>query len=171
MSICSAAHHGNLQVIRELASQKVDLNTSSEGKNGKEAVTPLFLAAQQGHAEAVELLVELKADVNLGNAAGQATPIFVASLKGHAKVVAALAGLKADCNLAMEGGSTPLFIAALKGRTDAIRMLVDMKGNVNQATNPMLTRTLETRTVNLRRWLGVLHRCSLQRIKARLPPS
>ena len=105
LSICSAAHFGDLEVIRELAVKKTDLNTAKDGTAG---ATPLFLAAHQGHADAIDLLVSLRAEVNLGNVhSGRATPIFVASLKGHANAVKSLARLQGDVNMAMEGGAGP----------------------------------------------------------------
>ena len=77
--------------------------------------TPLFIAAQEGHASVVELLLKADGvDVNKAREDG-ATPLYIAAREGHASVVELL--LKADgvdVNKGDEDGATPLFIAAQK---------------------------------------------------------
>jgi ankyrin repeat protein len=45
-------------------------------------VTPVYMAAQNGHESVVRALASLGADVNTASERG-ATPVFVASQRGH----------------------------------------------------------------------------------------
>ena len=59
-----------------------DLNKPRE----MSGATPVFLAAQTGHLDVVDLLIENGADKDKANNAGW-TPVFVASQQGHLDVV------------------------------------------------------------------------------------
>ena len=55
-------------------------------KADKNGYSPLYWAAQKGHAECVKLLLEAKADPNNENTLGN-TPLHFAALFGHAECV------------------------------------------------------------------------------------
>lgn len=71
-------------------------------------MTALLHAARQGHAEAVEALLDAGADIDQVSADGT-TPIFIAALNGHFDMVLALLERGADPNLANHANGTPLF--------------------------------------------------------------
>ena len=71
-------------------------------------MTALLHAARQGHAEAVEALLDAGADIDRVSADGT-TPMFIAALNGHFDLVMALLERGADPNLANHAGGTPLF--------------------------------------------------------------
>ena len=71
-------------------------------------MTALLHAARQGHAEAVEALLDAGTDIDRVSADGT-TPIFIAALNGHFDLVMALLERGADPNLANHAGGTPLF--------------------------------------------------------------
>ena len=56
--------------------------------------TPLYIASQEGHMDAVTLLLKANADPNIQDDKG-ATPLYLASQNGHTETVALL--LKARC--------------------------------------------------------------------------
>ena len=71
-------------------------------------MTALLHAARQGHAGAVEALLDAGGDIDQVSADGT-TPIFIAALNGHFDLVLALLERGADPNLANHAGGTPLF--------------------------------------------------------------
>jgi len=91
--------------------------------------TSIYLAAEQGHVDVIQVLAELKADPNLGNREGW-TPLHVAALNGHAEVVPSLVAVKADVNRANVHGTTPLHKAAQKGHVEVVRVLADLGADI-----------------------------------------
>ena len=71
-------------------------------------MTALLHAARQGHAGAVEALLDAGSDIDQVSADGT-TPIFIAALNGHFDLVLALLDGGADPNLANHANGTPLF--------------------------------------------------------------
>ena len=63
------------------------------------------------HADAIRVLEELGADVNIPNDNG-ATPVYVAAQNGHIETIRVLKELGADVDTSMKDGETPTFIAA-----------------------------------------------------------
>jgi uncharacterized protein len=74
-------------------------------------LSPLHLAARQGHADAVKALVDAKADMNLPSAGDRVTPMLIAVINGHFDVARQLLDQGADPNLAQDNGVTPLYAA------------------------------------------------------------
>lgn len=73
-------------------------------------MTPLLFAARQGHAEAVEALLDAGAGVNQVSAASGTSPLLIAVMNGHFDLAKLLLDRGADPNLAAEpSGVTPLY--------------------------------------------------------------
>ncbi len=89
--------------------------------------TPLHVAAQEGAAYVVALLLEAGADPELPiEVGGRARPLHFAAASGTEAAVAALLAVGADVNATEDAwGQTPLIFAASKGRTEAVRALLD----------------------------------------------
>ena len=86
--------------------------------------TPLQLAADVGHAEAIKVMLEAGAAIEVQDAK-ERTPLHRAALEGHTEAIKALleggAAIEAQTNMKW----TPLHVAASKGYTEAIEVLLE----------------------------------------------
>ena len=115
----AAADGAGSLVLRSLVAARAEL----EARDVEER-TALYFAAQGGHADVVEVLGRLGADVNAVAYQGfDATPVFIAAQEGHVDVVEALGRLGADVNRAVLDGRTPVHLAADGGHTAVIEAL------------------------------------------------
>ncbi|XP_064110745.1 serine/threonine-protein phosphatase 6 regulatory ankyrin repeat subunit C-like isoform X2 [Macrobrachium nipponense] len=115
-----AAQKGYTELVRTLitqnAAQKEGLTLTRQ--------TPLHLAAESGQLEVCETLLQLGADTNATNNAGQ-KPIHVAAMHNNSEVVKLF--LKTSPELvttADKDGNTCAHIAALQGSVDVVRELM-----------------------------------------------
>ena len=92
--------------------------------------TPLIIAAQKGHIDAVRTLIEHGADVNTNDWLG-GTPLSCASMAGHTEIVKLLLlkGAKAGSSDIL--GLTPLHLASRHGYTEIVSLLLEYKANMN----------------------------------------
>jgi ankyrin repeat protein len=81
----------------------------------EDGCTPLYIAAQNGHAAVVSVLIAAGADVNKARASG-GTPLYIAAQRGHAGVVDLLIAAGANVNATRKNG-TALNIALANGQT------------------------------------------------------
>ncbi len=94
------------------------------------------VAAQNGHAECLELLLAAGGDVNKCNNYGF-FPIFIATQNGHAECLKLLldAGGNVNINKCDKAGRSPIFIAVEKGYAECLKLLLDAGGDVNKCNN------------------------------------
>ncbi|KAJ8284617.1 hypothetical protein COCON_G00034670 [Conger conger] len=91
-----------------------------------DSTTPLFLAAQQGHARVVKALLRAGADVNRVTY-DDTSPLFTAVSGGHFEVVELLVRNGAEVNRAYSAsGWTSLHQAAFKGHAEIVRFLASV---------------------------------------------
>lgn len=128
-----AAANGHLSVISKIMaySGENDLLESHNSHGDK----PLHLAANFGHGESVELLVQLGTNVNTTNAHGN-TAMHLASEKGYCDVIKKLVELRGSVNSQNFRNSTPLHWAAYNGRTDVIALLVALDADISAKAEP-----------------------------------
>lgn len=129
-----AAQTGNIHLLKSLLSEnssgeKLDVDTVNSS-----ALTALVLAAKEGHAECVKLLLNAGAKVD-GVAEGNhaLTPIWMATYAGHKECVKLL--IESGANLNSKHPETPLYIAAREGRTECLRLLVDAGSDLEVRNN------------------------------------
>lgn len=72
-------------------------------------MTPLLMAARQGHMEAVKLLLDAGAPINQVSAGDKTSPLLIAIINGHFDLAKYLLDRGADPNLAAENGAAPLY--------------------------------------------------------------
>jgi ankyrin repeat protein len=118
----AAADGAGRRALRCLAAAGAGLEARD---GGARRATALWMAARCGHAEAVEELGRLGADVNAvaNPGAMDITPVCAAAGEGFVDVVEALGRLGADVNRARNKGWTPLRIARQEGHSAAAAAL------------------------------------------------
>ena len=72
-------------------------------------LSPLHLAARQGHVDAVKALVDAGADLNQPTSGDHVTPMLIATINGQFDIAKQLLDRGADSNLAQDNGVTPLY--------------------------------------------------------------
>lgn len=128
-SACEHGHHEIAQFFVEkwsgvdklLGTKKCEASVNHQDEKG---CTPLFRAAQQGHAACVELLLANGANCEL-HTKRHCTPCFAACQEGHLDVVELLARSGADIEVPNEHGTTPFAVAASRGHVQIVKYLAD----------------------------------------------
>lgn len=105
-------------------------NADTRLDNGK---TLLMIAAEQGLADAVRVLLDRRARTDLRTSDG-ATAVMYAAWGGHDAVVRALADGGADLDTTNSDGKTALMAAAARGHQDVARTLIQRGVMVDRTT-------------------------------------
>ncbi|KAI1887188.1 hypothetical protein AGOR_G00203570 [Albula goreensis] len=121
-----AAFHGSCECVRILIKTARSGGTHREYINSPahDSATPLFLAAQQGHARVARALLHAGANANRVTD-DDAGPLFAAVDGGHAEVVKLLLSNGAEVNRPQSvSGWTCLHQAVFKGHVEIVKFLV-----------------------------------------------
>jgi len=96
-------------------------------------MTPVYRAAENGHADVVKQLVGAGADVDQAMTTDGVTPLFVAAENGFVGVIKVLLAAGADINKANTNafGYTPVYTAAQNGRLEVVRTLLENNADPN----------------------------------------
>lgn len=144
-SLILAAAAGDIPKIRAAVSagQSVDTLgpieiTNVFGEKVSSEGSPLQAAAAGGKLEAVELLLELGATVNLKNRKGN-TALLIASRFGHDDVVRLLLRHGADPQLSNTQGFSPLHEAIALGRLTTVSILLQSGSDPNAVATLNIT--------------------------------
>jgi uncharacterized protein len=161
--LADAAMRGDKDAVRSLLKQKVDVNAAhgdgatalhwatynddvelvklllAAGANVKAAtregaITPLFMACQNGNAAVIDVLLKAGADAQSVKANGT-TALMMAAASGHADAVKILLERGADVN-AKESvyGQTALMFSAALNRDAVVKVLMSHGADANVAT-------------------------------------
>jgi ankyrin repeat protein len=119
----------------EMASELIRAGANVKAEN-RFGVRPLFLAANNGNAAILELLLKAGDDPNAPVSAEGDTPLMVAARTGKIEAIKALLEHGAQVDKTNERGQTPLMWAAAEKNAAAVRFLLEHGANPNAQTNP-----------------------------------
>ncbi|KAF0698896.1 hypothetical protein As57867_010456, partial [Aphanomyces stellatus] len=120
-----AASKGNVAILQAILDYGAPVELVA-GK-GAERNTPLIIASFNGHVDAVKLLCERGAKLNVANK-NNITPLLAAVTESRVDVVHILLGAGADVNIRNADGTSPLVIASSKGNVDIINAILGHGG-------------------------------------------
>ena len=128
-------------LLKRLKTEQRKTALETKTKDGSHFVTPLIIAAHNGHLNSVKILLEYGADIEARGTLNiedevieGCTPLWAAADTGHLDVVKLLIKRKADADGRASKGSTPLRVAAHEGHLDVVRCLVESGADVNART-------------------------------------
>jgi|SRR5579884_2045525 len=125
-----AAYRDDLNMAKMLISAGADMKVRTRLGD----LTPLMMAAKNGNAEMIRLMLDAKADVNETSANGTTTLMFAAA-SGDAASVQLLLDRGADVNAKdITNGQTAVMFAAAGGRTEAVKLLAQRGADLNAIT-------------------------------------
>ena len=128
-ALFDAAAMGLYNMCVHLLEKRADVHKLSRG-----GLTPLWIAAHEGHSRIVQLLLANKSDVNYADKEG-ATPLYIAAERGREEVVKILLENDAEINLCDKENVAPLYIAAQNGFSNVVKLLLEFKANPNLQEN------------------------------------
>eukprot|EP00038_Savillea_parva_P018572 m.24312 g.24312 ORF g.24312 m.24312 type:complete len:465 (+) comp4152_c0_seq1:395-1789(+) len=113
-----------------------------------DGATALFLAAQEGYAHLVTLLLNYGADIDAPDEDG-ISPLYIACYQGHEEVVNTLLAAGANPNKLGKDGTSPTFIAAQEGYAGIVSALAMAGAECDklddEGTAPLLMASQEGR--------------------------
>lgn len=120
-----ACHVGDFEAVNRL----MDAGAQIDAKQGDQQMSPIHLAAQNGHSEVVLFLSTNGADIDALNAKGE-TPLHLAAYEGHDEVCETLIEYGADVNANEHHDKwTPLHEAAVMGHHEVVSLLLENDAN------------------------------------------
>ena len=139
--VYQAARDGSSNLTDLLKRQKPEQRKTAletKIKDGSHFVTPLIIAAHNGHLNSVKILLGYGADIEdrgtlkiSDEVVEGCTPLWGAAVAGHLDIVKLLIERNADVDARTSRGSTPLRAAAHEGHLDVVRCLVESEADVN----------------------------------------
>ena len=125
-------------LLKRLKPEQRKTALETKTKDGSHFITPLIIAAHNGHLNSVKILLSYKADIEargtfkIGDEVSEGcTPLWGAAAADHLAVVELLLEQNADVDSKTSTGSTPLRVAAHEGHLDIVRCLVHRGADVN----------------------------------------
>ena len=102
----------------------------------KLGISPLMLAAMNGHTAAVKLLLDMGSDINAQIETNRNTALTLACFQGRHEVVSLLVERKANVEHRAKTGLTPLMEAASGGYVEVGKVLLERGADVNALPVP-----------------------------------
>ena len=110
--------------FRDLAEHLITKHPEHVIAKGGKSVTPVHVAAREGYADILSLLLGHGADVG-GRGVSNQTPLHLAAWNGKVDAGRYLLDHGADINTRCDTELTPLFFAVIQGRVEFTRMLLE----------------------------------------------
>ena len=140
-TVYRAAREGSSDLnnlLKRLKTEQRKTALETKTKDGSHFVTPLIIAARNGHLNSVKILLKYRAEIETrgtlkteNEVKEGCTPLWAAAYTGHLDVVRLLIKRNADVDGRTSSGSTPLRVAAYEGHLDVVRCLVESGADVN----------------------------------------
>ena len=125
-------------LLKQLKTEQRKTTLETKTKDGGHFVTPLIIAAHNGHLTSVKFLLGYAADIEArgtlkirDQVIEGCTPLWAAAESGRLDVVKLLIEQNADVEGRTSTDSTPLRAAAHEGHLDVVRCLVERGADVN----------------------------------------
>ena len=118
-----------MKLIKDILQARKVKNVDAPAGDG---TTAAWIAANYGHIDTLNLLIEHKANLNSARETGS-TPAWIAAQNDRFYFLQALARAKADLTLPTKEGFAPAYMAAQLGHHEGIKVLHDAKVDFNQA--------------------------------------
>lgn len=128
--LISASHDGDIATAKLLIDKGVNVNVRIKGSFGHEGFTPLHIAADYGHKDVAELLINNGAEVDALSACAS-TPLSSATICGHKDIVELLIAKGAAVNTKTTKGFIPLHFASSRGHKEIVELLIAKGADVN----------------------------------------
>ena len=93
----------------------------------KNGCTAVYMAAEHGKLEALQVLLQMGADPNIASHDG-ASPLFIASYQNNYECARVLVEAGVDPSHASASGATPLFMAAQNNSLECVELLLEAAG-------------------------------------------
>lgn len=133
--LLKAAEEGQLEDVTRLLQSRANIEAKSDDAY---SVTPLFLAAQCGHREIVDLLLEQKAEIEARERLDRQTPLLEAARFGHREVVQILLEKHAEIDATDIYERTPLSAAAGRRHIEIVTLLWEKRANpISRGWSPL----------------------------------
>jgi len=138
-----SAYNGHDEIVSNILNKSANMHGKGKAKEtfdineqNNHGHTALFIASLKNHPKTAHLLLENKADPNIGDAKGN-TPLMAASCNAHSLDVAKiLLQHNANPNAENAEGRTALMYAAELGKDDIARILLENKSGTKMRANP-----------------------------------
>ena len=125
-------------LLERLKTEQRKSALETKTKDGSHFVTPLIIAAHNGHLNSVKILLGYGADIEArgtlkveNEVIEGCTPLWAAAASGRLDVVKLLIEQNAEVDGRTSTGSTPLRAAAYDGYLDIVKCLVESGADVN----------------------------------------
>ena len=129
-------------ILKRLKNEQRKTALETKTKDGSHFVTPLIIAAYNGHLNSVKILLKYGAEIETrgtlkieDEVIEGCTPLWAAAATGYLDVVKLLIERNADVEGRTPKNSTPLRAAAYDGYLDVVRCLVESGADVNARTS------------------------------------
>jgi ankyrin repeat protein len=126
----SALMAASLQGHQAMVDTLLELGAAVDQQHGSTQMSPLHMAAANGHVDVVALLLNSGASVDAHDDQ-QWTPLMFAAQEGHTQVVTTLLAAGADVDSGDDHGCSALMQAARSGHSDAAQTLLDHDADAN----------------------------------------
>lgn len=128
--LIKAALKGDVKKMEKLLDEGIDVNSRDA-----EGASALYMAAAAGQAQAVALLLDRGAAVDLPDLVLSSTPLHRASEHADTAASRLLLDRGADVNARAAEGWGPLHVAARANQVPSAQLLIERGADVNMRTN------------------------------------